>query len=51
MNAILIIVFCVVVSGAMTVLFFAILALGARRRNARAHQLGRLLMVSHPEWN
>lgn len=52
MNTIWILLFCVVVSAAMTGLFFAILAIGAaRRRNARAHNLGRLLRVSHPEWN
>jgi hypothetical protein len=53
MNTILILLFCGVVSAWMASLVFALLAAsaGARRRNARAHKLGRLLMCSHPEWN
>jgi len=51
MNTLLLLVFCVAVSLALTVLFVAILAIGARRRNERAHRLGKLLKLSHPEWN
>jgi len=52
MSTVWILVFCVVVSGAVTVLFVAILAVGAHKeRNARSHRLGRLLKLSHPEWN
>ena len=51
MTTIYILAFCAVVSGAVTALFFAVLALSARRRNERAHRLGQLLKLSHPEWN
>ena len=51
MSTVYVLLFCVAVSAAITVLFFVILAVGARRRNARAHRLGRLLKLSHPEWN
>lgn len=52
MSAVYIVVFCIVVSAAMTVLLLGILFLGRRREvNQRAHNLGRLLMCSHPEWN
>jgi hypothetical protein len=51
MNTIWILLFCVVVSAALTMVFLAVLGAGLKRRNERRHRLGRLLRLSHPEWN
>jgi hypothetical protein len=41
----------VVVVLASAVLFAALALAAARHGNERAHKLGRLLQLSHPEWN
>jgi hypothetical protein len=51
MESILILLFCGVLALAVTAVFVAVLATGLKRRNSRAHKLGRLLLCSHPEWN
>ena len=53
MNTVYVLFFCVVVSLALTVLFVVILSMPRRRtkKNVRGHRLGRLLAISHPEWN
>jgi hypothetical protein len=52
MDALILIVGCALIGVALGVLLLCMVALGARReRNARAHRLGRLLVISHPEWN
>jgi hypothetical protein len=51
MTTVLILAACAVVSVAMTALFFAILFTGTKRPNARTHRLGRLLRLSHPNWD
>lgn len=51
MDALLLVVGCVAIGCAVGIVVLSAVALGARRDNARAHRLGRLLALSHPEWN
>ncbi len=52
MDSLILLIGCAAIAGAVGLVLLAALALGARReRNARTHRLGRMLALSHPEWN
>jgi hypothetical protein len=51
METLLIVLVCVAVGSACGIVLLSAIALGARReRNERAHRLGQLLVIHHPEW-
>jgi hypothetical protein len=53
METLLIVLVCVAVGSAcgIVLVLLSAIALGARReRNERAHRLGQLLVIHHPEW-
>lgn len=51
MNTLLILLACFVVGGSFAIIISSAVMSARIERNRRAHNLGRLLKCSHPEWN
>lgn len=51
MNGLFLFVLCGLAVVAMTLFILSAVCVGKVKENRRWHQLGKLLQVSHPEWN